>query len=336
MGPELMQQFRAQAERFGTRFITDDATRIELSDGGIHRVWVGDDEHLAKTVDPGDGRRAEAARHPRRARARRSRRLHLRRLRRRLLQGRGRGRDRRRRLGDGGLDLHLQVRLRADDRPPPRRVPRLEDHAGARRGGRQHQLSRRRTCPRSSSPATTASSRRCASATPRPASVEEIEVGGAFVAIGHTPRSELVRDQVDTDEQGYVLTQRRLDPHQPGRRVRGRRPRRPHLPPGGHRRRHRLHGRARRRVVPARHAALAGGALVRQGRGGPEGPTGAGSGPRRALSRRSPQRPERFTVLRGAQRDPGPAGVVGVVRLPQQVVGIGGGDQAVAAGLAAR
>ena len=27
------------------------------------------------------------------------------------------------------------------------------------------------------------------------------------MAIGHTPRSELVRDQVDTDEQGYVLTQ---------------------------------------------------------------------------------------------------------------------------------
>jgi thioredoxin reductase (NADPH) len=31
-------------------------------------------------------------------------------------------------------------------------------------------------------------------------------VGGAFVAIGHTPRSELVRDQVDVDEGGYVLT----------------------------------------------------------------------------------------------------------------------------------
>ena len=37
--------------------------------------------------------------------------------------------------------------------------------------------------------------------------VEELEVGGAFVAIGHTPRSELVLDQVATDEQGYVLTQ---------------------------------------------------------------------------------------------------------------------------------
>ena len=29
MGPEMMQQFRDQAERFGTRFITDNATKIE-------------------------------------------------------------------------------------------------------------------------------------------------------------------------------------------------------------------------------------------------------------------------------------------------------------------
>jgi thioredoxin reductase (NADPH) len=35
---------------------------------------------------------------------------------------------------------------------------------------------------------------------------EELAVGGAFVAIGHTPRSELVNGQVDTDEAGYVIT----------------------------------------------------------------------------------------------------------------------------------
>src|SRR5918999_2936584 len=38
MGPELMSLFREQAERFGTRFVTDDAAAIELSDGGIQRV----------------------------------------------------------------------------------------------------------------------------------------------------------------------------------------------------------------------------------------------------------------------------------------------------------
>src|SRR3954453_15268568 len=50
MGPEMMQELRDQAERFGTRFITDDATRVELSDGGIQTVWIGDEEHRAKAV----------------------------------------------------------------------------------------------------------------------------------------------------------------------------------------------------------------------------------------------------------------------------------------------
>src|SRR3954454_9365976 len=50
-GPEMMQEFRAQAERFGTRFITEDATAVELSpDGGLHKVVVGDRELWAKAV----------------------------------------------------------------------------------------------------------------------------------------------------------------------------------------------------------------------------------------------------------------------------------------------
>ena len=51
MGPDMMQNFRDQAERFGTRFVTDDVSRVEFAtDGGIHRVFVRDDEYLAKTV----------------------------------------------------------------------------------------------------------------------------------------------------------------------------------------------------------------------------------------------------------------------------------------------
>jgi len=35
----------------------------------------------------------------------------------------------------------------------------------------------------------------------------EIPVSGVFIAVGHEPQSGLVRGQVDTDENGYVVTQ---------------------------------------------------------------------------------------------------------------------------------
>ena len=51
MGPEMMQEFRDQAERFGTRFVTDNATKLELgAEGEPHTVWVGDDAYKARAV----------------------------------------------------------------------------------------------------------------------------------------------------------------------------------------------------------------------------------------------------------------------------------------------
>ena len=38
-GPKLMEQFRQQAERFGTKFFTEDALKVELH-GPVKRVWV--------------------------------------------------------------------------------------------------------------------------------------------------------------------------------------------------------------------------------------------------------------------------------------------------------
>jgi thioredoxin reductase (NADPH) len=49
MGPEMMQEFRRQAERFGTDFVTDDVTKVDFS-ARPHRVWVGDEEYRAETV----------------------------------------------------------------------------------------------------------------------------------------------------------------------------------------------------------------------------------------------------------------------------------------------
>ena len=52
MGPEMMAKLRAQAERFGARMLTEQADRVQLASepGGVHRVWVGDTEHQARTV----------------------------------------------------------------------------------------------------------------------------------------------------------------------------------------------------------------------------------------------------------------------------------------------
>jgi thioredoxin reductase (NADPH) len=51
MGPEMMQQFRDQAERFGTRFITENATKVEFgAEGEPHTVWVEDEAYKARAV----------------------------------------------------------------------------------------------------------------------------------------------------------------------------------------------------------------------------------------------------------------------------------------------
>jgi thioredoxin reductase (NADPH) len=49
LGPAMMQDFRRQAERFGTDFVTDDVTRVDFSERPF-RVWVGDDEYRAESV----------------------------------------------------------------------------------------------------------------------------------------------------------------------------------------------------------------------------------------------------------------------------------------------
>ena len=49
MGPELMSQFRAQAEKFGAEFVTADVTRVDFS-GKNKNIWVDNDEYQADAV----------------------------------------------------------------------------------------------------------------------------------------------------------------------------------------------------------------------------------------------------------------------------------------------
>jgi thioredoxin reductase (NADPH) len=50
-GPQMMQDLRDQAERFGSRFITENATRFEPGENGEpHTVWIDDEAHQARAV----------------------------------------------------------------------------------------------------------------------------------------------------------------------------------------------------------------------------------------------------------------------------------------------
>ena len=52
MGPQMMQDLRDQAERFGARFITENVTRVEpaTAPGEPFRVWVDEDLYEARSV----------------------------------------------------------------------------------------------------------------------------------------------------------------------------------------------------------------------------------------------------------------------------------------------
>jgi thioredoxin reductase (NADPH) len=49
MGPEMMAEFRRQAERFDVDFITDDVTRVDFSERPF-RIWIEGEEHRSNAV----------------------------------------------------------------------------------------------------------------------------------------------------------------------------------------------------------------------------------------------------------------------------------------------
>ena len=57
MGPELMTNFRAQAARFGAEIRTVKAGKVDLS-GPPHRIWIGDEEIVARSVIVATGAQA--------------------------------------------------------------------------------------------------------------------------------------------------------------------------------------------------------------------------------------------------------------------------------------
>jgi thioredoxin reductase (NADPH) len=58
LGPDLMGRFRDQALRFGAEFITADADKVDLSSAPFG-VWVGDEEHRARSLIISTGANAQ-------------------------------------------------------------------------------------------------------------------------------------------------------------------------------------------------------------------------------------------------------------------------------------
>jgi thioredoxin reductase (NADPH) len=206
MGPEMMTEFRAQAEKFGTRFITDDADRVELSDGDVQRVFIGDDEYRAKALILAMGAEPRRLGIPGELE----------------LAGRGvstcgvcdgaffKGED----VivvggGDSAMEDSIFISKYADKLTS---VHRRDEYRASQimqdRAREQENIDFKTPyAPEEFIAGDDGKLRAVRLKNTETGETEEVEVGGAFVAIGHIPRSELVAGQVDTDDEGYVLTE---------------------------------------------------------------------------------------------------------------------------------
>jgi thioredoxin reductase (NADPH) len=209
MGPELMQQMRDQAERFGARLETDEVTTVELStDGGLHKVFVGDDLHLTRSVILAMGAQHRKLGVPGEE----------------LLSGRGVSycatcdaaffRDVPTVIVGGGDSAMEEAMFLAKFASKVAVVHRRDEFRAS-----NIMLERARQIPNIEFLTPYAideflagengslSSARLLNTVD--GSTQELPISGAFIAVGHDPQSHLVAGQVDLDENGYVATQGR-------------------------------------------------------------------------------------------------------------------------------
>jgi thioredoxin reductase (NADPH) len=212
LGPQMMEDLRKQSERFGTRFITDDATKLELSDeaGGIHTVHVGGQEIRARAVILAMGAEPKKLGVPGEDE---------------LAIGRGvsycatcdaafyRGADT---IVVGGGDTAMEdatflakfagkvsvVHRRDEFRASAIMLQRAKDTENI--DLLTPYVVKSFEAGEDGGPLT-----RALLENTEDGSVKELPIKGAFVAIGHRPNSQLVEDALELDDEGYVLVEGR-------------------------------------------------------------------------------------------------------------------------------
>jgi thioredoxin reductase (NADPH) len=226
MGPALMSELRAQAERFGTRFVTDEASRIEFGrDGDHHRVWVGGREIRARTVILAMG--AE----PRKLGVPGEQELSARGVSYCATCDAAFFRDKATLIVGGGDSAMEEAIFLSKFSSDVKLVHRRDDFRASQimldrargieniefltpyvidrfEGGDDGSLARAvlRHANGDVPPASDHDDDAATAAEQNGAAVD-VEIDGAFIAVGHRPNSHLVEGQIDTDEDGYVITE---------------------------------------------------------------------------------------------------------------------------------
>ncbi|MCT2173419.1 thioredoxin-disulfide reductase [Dietzia cinnamea] len=204
MGPDLMMQMREQAERFGADLRMEDVTSMDLA-GDVKIVRVGEEEHRARAVILAMGAAARYLGVP-------GEQEYL-----------GRGvsscatcdgfffRDKPIVVVGGGDSAMEEATFLTKFGSSVTIVHRREEFRASKimleRARENEKISfiLNTTVDRVVADSTGSVEKLCLRNTVT-GETSELETAAMFVAIGHDPRSELVRDQVEVDEDGYVLT----------------------------------------------------------------------------------------------------------------------------------
>jgi thioredoxin reductase (NADPH) len=195
MGPDLMEQFRAQAERFGAELQSKDVTSVELA-GDIKRVMVEKTTYLARSVILAMGAQARYLNVPGEQQ----------------LLGRGVSscatcdgfffRDQDIAVIGGGDSAMEEATFLTRFARSVTVVHRRDEFRASK-----IMLERARNDEKINWRTGVTVEKVLGEGGVSGVTLSDgstLDVSGMFVAIGHYPRSELVRGQVDTDEDGYV------------------------------------------------------------------------------------------------------------------------------------